>query len=109
MTERSEVIPYCLTYQEVYQDAPFHDPNWTVIRHKNTKKIFAWIFGKDGYIWVNVKVDPQWREVKRNAYDSILPAFHLNKEHWSSIILDGTVPTEEIHNMIEESYILTKK
>lgn len=108
MKERKEAVGYCLTYQNVYKDEPFHDPNWTVIRHKGNRKIFAWIFEKEGYIWINVKVDPQWREVRRAAYASVLPAYHLNKEHWSSIILDETVPDEEIKRMIEESYTLTK-
>ncbi len=108
MKERKEAVGHCLTYQNVYKDEPFHDPNWTVIRHKGNRKIFAWIFEKEGYIWINVKVDPQWREVRRAAYASVLPAYHLNKEHWSSIILDETVPDEEIKRMIEESYTLTK-
>lgn len=108
MKERFEVVAYCLTYQSVYEDEPFHDPNWTVIRHKGNRKVFAWIFEREDYIWINVKVDPEWRDIRREAYASVLPAYHLNKEHWSSIILDGTVPDEEIKRMIEESYTLTK-
>lgn len=108
MKTREEAIQYCLTYPNVYEDEPFHDPNWTVIRHRENQKVFAWIFEKDGWIWMNVKVDPEWREVRRNTYASVLPAWHLNKEHWSSIILDGTVPKEEIYRMVEESYALTK-
>lgn len=107
MIERKEVIAYCLTYQNVYEDYPFHDPNWCVIRHKDNHKIFAWIFHKDGHIWVNVKCDPQWRELWRSTYAAVIPAYHLNKEHWNSIILDGTVPDEEIKRMIGESYDLT--
>ena len=92
----------------MYEDEPFGDPNWTVIRHKENRKVFAWIFEREGHTWVNVKVDPEWREVRRNAYASVLPAYHMNKEHWSSVILDGTVPEKEIRRMIEESYDLTK-
>lgn len=108
MLGRQEIVAYCLTYPDVYEDAPFHDPNWIVIRHKENRKVFAWIYEKDGYIWVNVKVDPEWREVRREAYASVLPGYHMNKEHWSSIILDGTVPKNEICRMIGESYDLTK-
>ena len=108
MKDRKTAISYCLTFADVYEDDPIHDPNWTVIRHKANRRVFAWIFEKDGHIWINVKADPEWRDVHRDAYASILPAYHLNKEHWSSIILDGTVPDKEIQLMIAESYDLTR-
>ena len=63
-------------------------------------------YERNGCIWVNVKVDPQWRDFWREAYPSVLPGYHQNKEHWNSIILDGTVPDEEIRRMIAESYDL---
>ena len=59
---------------------------------------------------MNVKVDPQWRDFWRNTYDSVFPGYHQNKEHWNSIILDGSIPDEEIRRMISESYdLITKK
>lgn len=109
MKKREEIIKHCLTYENVYEDYPFHDPNWCVIRHRDNRKVFAWIFEKDGRNWVNVKVDPEWRDFWRQTYESVLPAYHLNKEHWNSIILDGTIPEKDIKRMIGESYDLTKK
>ena len=108
MREKKEAIAYCLTFDKVYEDYPFHDPNWCVIRHKENKKVFAWIFDKDGYVWVNVKCERQWRDFWRETFASVVPAYHLNKTWWNSIILDGTVPEEEIRRMIGESYDLTK-
>lgn len=108
MKDRKEVIAFCNTFFEVYRDEPFHDPNWTVMRHKANQKVFAWIFEKDGYMWVNVKCNPEWRDFWRSVYQSVLPGYHLNKEHWNSIILDGTVKEEDVKQMIEESYYLTK-
>lgn len=107
MTDKREVIAYCLTYQDVYEDEPFRDPNWCVVRHRKNNRVFAWIFEKDGHVWVNVKCDPQWRDVWRQTFSSVVPAYHLNKEHWNSIILDQTVPEAEIRRMIGESYDLT--
>lgn len=107
MTKRNEIIRYCLTLPNVYEDYPFHDANWCVIRHKKNKKVFAWIFDKDGYVWVNVKCDPEWRDFWRSAFESVIPAYHLNKEHWNSIILDGTIPVKDIERMVSESYDLT--
>lgn len=109
MIEKRQVIAYCLSYANVYEDYPFHDPNWCVIRHKENNKVFAWIFDKDGHVWINVKCDPQWRDFWRNAFASVLPAYHLNKTYWNSIILDGTVPESDIQRMIGESYDLTLK
>jgi len=108
MQERTEAIVFCLTLQNVFEDYPFHDPNWTVMRHQSNHKVFAWIFEKDDNIWINVKCAPEWRDLWRSTYESVLPGWHLNKEHWNSIVLDGTVPDGEIKRMIEESYDLTK-
>lgn len=107
MTERKEAIAYCLTFQNVYEDYPFHDPNWCVIRHRGSNKVFAWIFDKDGHVWINVKCEPQWRDFWRQTFDSVIPAYHLNKKHWNSVILDGSVPETDIQRMIAESYDLT--
>ena len=79
-----------------------------VIFKKGNKKTFALIYDKDGYVWINVKCDPEWREFWRNAFESVVPAYHMNKTHWNSIILDGSVPDKDIQRMIGESYDLTK-
>lgn len=47
---RQQVIDYCLTFEHVYEDYPFHDQNWCVIRHDENDNIFAWIFEKDGHV-----------------------------------------------------------
>ena len=107
MTERKEAIGHCLTFRDVYEDYPFHDPNWCVIRHRKSKKVFAWIFDRDGHVWINLKCDPQWRDFWRSAFVSVVPAYHMNKTHWNSVILNGTVPEKDIKRMIAESYDLT--
>lgn len=108
MTEREEAIACCLALQDVYEDYPFHDPNWCVMRHKKNQKTFAYIFERAGHIWINVKCDTQWRDFWRETFPSVIPGYHMNKEHWNSIILDGSVPNREICRMIGESYDLIK-
>ena len=108
MQTRQEAIRHCLTYPDTYEDYPFHDPNWCVIRHRQNNRVFAWIFERENHIWINVKCDPEWRDFWRSAFASVIPAYHLNKKYWNSIILDGTIPEPEICRMIGESYDLTK-
>lgn len=108
MTARQEVIDFCLTLKGAYEDYPFHDANWTVMRHKENRKMFAAVYEHQGNIWVNVKCDPGMTYMWRNAFKSVIPAYHMNKEHWNSIILDGNVGDDAIRNMIYDSYELTK-
>ena len=108
MTKREEVLTYGLTLEGAYLDAPFHDDNWVLVRYRKNRRTFALTYERDGKIWVNVKVDPQWRDFWRAAYASVLPGYHQNKEHWNSIVLDGTVPDEEVRRMIAESYDLIR-
>lgn len=108
MMTRVDAIAVCSKLADIYEDYPFHDSNWTVMRHNENRKIFAWIYEREGYVWINVKCDLEWRDFWRRTYKSVVPGYHLNKEHWNSIILDGTVPDKDIQRMIEESYDLTK-
>lgn len=106
MQTREEAIEFCMTFPKAYEDYPFDDPNWTVMRRSDTRRGFAWIFEKDGILWINVKTKPDWADFWRSCYASVIPAYHMNKRHWNSILLDGTVPEEKIQEMIEDSYEL---
>lgn len=109
METRKDAIDFCLSFPNAFEDYPFHDDNWTVMRHKDNKKTFACIYERNGKIWINVKGAPDWCEFWRNAFNSVIPAYHMNKTHWNSIILDGTVPDDNIMGMINDSYNLTMK
>lgn len=104
MLTREDVLNYGLSFPGTYKEAPFHDQNWQLVRVTDNKKVFLWTYERDGYLNLNVKVDPEWRDFFRNAYESVIPGYHLNKEHWNTIIIDGTIPDGEIKKMIEESY-----
>mgnify|MGYP003191564826 CR=1 FL=1 len=82
---KKDLIAHCLTYPDVYEDYPFHDHEWAVIRHRSNRREF-------------------WRK----AYPGVLPGYHLNKKYWNTVLLDGTVPDKEIRRMIAESYDLTR-
>ena len=106
MMTREEALAYGMSFYNVYEEKPFRDPNWQLVRIKGSKKTFLWIYEREGYINLNVKVNPEWRDFWRSAYESVTDGYHLNKEHWNTIILDGTVPEKEIKRMIAESYDL---
>ena len=104
MTTREEAIAYGLSFPDSYFDVPFHDPNWQLIRVKGSKKAFLWTYEMDGYIHLNVKAQPGWLDFWRQTYKAVIPGYHQDKNHWNTIILDGTVPEDEIKRMIAESY-----
>ena len=106
MNTREEALEYGLSFPDTYQQAPFHDPNWQLVRVKGTKKAFLWTYEMDGQICLNVKVDPEWRDLWRSTYRAVIPGYHQNKEHWNTVILDGTIPDEDVKRMIAESYDL---
>lgn len=108
MLTKQEAISACKSFQNVFEDYPF-DENWAVMRHIENKKSFAFIFERKGQIWINVKAEPMACEFWCNVYASIVPAYHMNKQHWISIILDGSINNNEIHNLIAESYHITAK
>ena len=106
MRTRKEVLEYGLSFPNTYQDAPFRDTNWQLVRCKKNKKAFLWIYERDGNLCINIKVNAEWRDLWRATYPAVLPGYHQNKEHWNTVILDGTIPIEEIKRMIAESYDL---
>lgn len=106
MTTREEALEYGLSLPGTYQDAPFRDDNWQLVRVKGSKKAFLWTYERDGLINLNVKADPEWRDFWRSAYEAVIPGWHQNKEQWNTIILDGSIPEKDIRRMIKESYEL---
>lgn len=106
MNTREEALEYGLTFPGTYVDAPFHDRNWQLVRVRPSEKAFLWTYERNGYININVKVNPEWRDFWRDAFEAVIPGWHQNKEHWNTIILDGSIPDDTIRDMIAQSYDL---
>lgn len=83
---------------------PF-DPNLPVLFVGS--KMFA-LLGRTGeHESVNLKVDPEEAWLLRQQYPgSVLPGYHMNKKHWNTVVLDGSVPDDEVLVMLEQSYQL---
>lgn len=106
MTTREKALKYGLSFPNTYQDAPFHDENWQLVRYAGNKKAFLWTYEKDGHVCLNVKVDPEKAYFWRRIYASVIPGYHQNKDHWNTVILDGSIPDRDVKMMIAESYDL---
>ncbi|MBR6478716.1 MAG: methylated-DNA--[Lachnospiraceae bacterium] len=103
---REKILKYGLSFQDTYQDAPFHDNNWQLVRYQGNKKAFLWTYERGGFLNLNVKVDPEKAFFWRRIYKSVIPGYHQNKDHWNTIILDGSIPDKDVKRMIAESYDL---
>lgn len=107
MTTRKEAMAFGLSLPGTYADAPFHDDNWTLVRRRDNRRAFLWVYLREGKLYMNVKVEPEMGVLWRGAYAAVLPAYHMNKEHWVTVCLDGTLPEGFPQTLIEESYMLT--
>ena len=108
--EKGEVIKYCLTLSNVYEDYPFPDDNTSItMKHIKNKKWFALIMKVKGQLYLNVKTNPEYSDLLRNTYSYIIPAYHMNKEHWNTIILSEKVDENMVKELIKQSYESTKK
>lgn len=88
---------------EAIEDFPF-GPEVAVMKIR--KKMFATLtHGKD-CASMNLKCDPDEAVMLRDIFESVLPGYHMNKRHWNTIRLDGSIPRGEIQRMIENSYSL---
>ena len=101
-----EFKKYCLNKKGAYEDFPF-GPEPTVI--KVASKIFALINDKFGKFSLSLKCDPFVAQSFREQYSAVTSGYHLNKEHWNTIVLNESVPESEICWMIDHSYDLILK
>lgn len=94
---------HCLSRPGAVEDFPF-GPEYLVF--KVGGKIFALVLLDRAPLRVNLKSDPLHAEVLRGYYPAVLPAWHMNKRHWNTVVLDGTIPDDEILSMVDDSHRL---
>ena len=107
-TVRSRLIDLCQEHAYVVEDYPFDDPNWTVMRHEGNRKSFAYIYERNGEIWLNVKNTPERNDYLRETIPEIMPAYHMNKTHWITLRLVSEELYPIADRIITESYRLTQ-
>ncbi|GAB6989764.1 MmcQ/YjbR family DNA-binding protein [Paenibacillus pini] len=104
---KNNIIDYCLEKKGATKDYPF-GPAPIVV--KIAGKMFALIFeGKDDNFRLNLKCDPIIAENLREQHKSVQPGYHMNKKHWNTITIDGSMLESDIFAMIDHSYELIFK
>ncbi len=98
---------YLCSKPEAIEDYPF-GPDCLVL--KVVQKMFAtYAVQADGVVHMNLKCDPDEALALRDVFDAVIPGYHMNKKHWNTVILDGSIPNGEIERMIDRSYGLVVK
>lgn len=94
---------YCLGKRDVTEGFPFGD---TVLVFKVRGKIFLLVSLDSSPLQFNAKCDPEKAEEWREQYSAVIPGYHMNKKHWNTVILDGSIPLKQVRAMIDDSYQL---
>ena len=97
---------YLLQRPEALEDFPF-GPD--VYVYKVANKMFATLGTEADVARINLKCDPDEAQFLRTMFDAVLPGYHMNKRHWNTVVLDGSIPRGEIERMIDRSFGLVVK
>jgi len=98
---------YCIAKKNVTESFPFGDDT---LVFKTEGRIFA-LVNLEGDLSINLKCDPARAIELRERYSSVMPGYHMNKKHWNTINIDGSVPGKEVFSWVDHSYdlVLNKK
>jgi predicted DNA-binding protein (MmcQ/YjbR family) len=99
----TELRLWCLEHAGAVEDFPF-SPDTSVF--KVGGKVFAISALDREPLAVSVKCEPELAAELRHTYPAIRPGYHLNKRHWNTIVLDGTLPDQLVRDLVEDSYDL---
>lgn len=97
-----ELREYCLSLPGVSEHFPFDE---TTLVFKVSGKMFA-LTDLEGPLSVNLKCNPELAVELRERYPSVKPGYHMNKIHWNTVEIDGTVSDKLILEWIDHSYKL---
>jgi predicted DNA-binding protein (MmcQ/YjbR family) len=102
-SRRDRVVAVCNAKPGAAEDYPFGDE---VAVFKVAGRMFALVSLGPAPGSVSLKCDPDLAAALRTRYAAITPGYHLNKRHWNTVALDGSVPDEELLELIDHSYEL---
>jgi predicted DNA-binding protein (MmcQ/YjbR family) len=99
----AELRSLCVSFAGAEETFPF-GPNTSVF--KVGGKMFALSQLGASSLRVSLKCEPELAEALRAAHEAVIPGYHLNKKHWNTVILDGSLRDETVRDMLEDSYDL---
>lgn len=103
---KKSIVDYCLKKKGATKQYPF-GPEPLVI--KVADKMFALIFDRGDYFDMNLKCDPMIAGNLREQHTAVRPGYHMNKNHWNTVTIDGSLPLSDIFDMIDHSYDMVVK
>lgn len=107
--KRKEIIEFIKENYQIMPEYPWDDmEDAAVFRHTTNRKWFALIMSVNGEEYLNVKTNPDYSDLLRNTYSYIIPAYHMNKELWNTIIFSRNVEKTLVYELIHQSYELTQ-
>ena len=93
---------YCISKKGTTESFPFGEDT---LVFKVKEKIFA-LVNLDGDLSINLKCDPGLAIDLRERFSAVTPGYHMNKKHWNTVMLNGSVPEKEVFSLIVHSYNL---
>jgi predicted DNA-binding protein (MmcQ/YjbR family) len=93
---------FCLSMKGVTEKFPFDE---TTLVFYVMGKMFC-LTDIDTFEMINVKCDPDYAMELRERYPAVLPGYHMNKKHWNSLIMDGSLPESLVRQWVKDSYDL---
>lgn len=93
---------FCLSLNGVTEEMPFGD---TTLVYKVERKIFA-LTGIEMFSSINLKCDPEEAIELRERYQAVQPGYHMNKQHWNTILIDHSIPDKLLFEWTKNSYAL---
>ena len=100
--DRDELLATCLAQPEAVEEYPYGDDDSVI---KVAGKMFA-LVPIGGELSMSLKCDPDHAITLRGQYPAVTGGYHLNKKHWNTVRVDGTIPTDQLVQWIEDSYDL---
>ncbi|HXS55285.1 MAG TPA: MmcQ/YjbR family DNA-binding protein [Hanamia sp.] len=101
-----ELRDYALSLPDVSEGFPFGEDT---LVFKTNEKIFLLVSLSSVPLQFNVKCKPEHALELREQYPCVLPGYHMNKKHWNTIIVDGTLSAGQLRDFIKESHLLVAK
>lgn len=103
---QTELRAYLLAKKGATEEMPFGPDNWV---YKVMNRMFALVPLDAAPPTINLKCEPGQALFLRDLYPAVRPGYHMNKTHWNTVTLDGSIPEGEVRGMIDDSYDLVVK